>query len=334
LDAAQREPLLRDACGADNSLRAEVEALLAEADRQATATSTATARPVGATDAPRNAGAARVGAVVGPYKLLQLIGEGGMGEVWRAEQTHPIRRTVAIKLIKPGMDSRAVLARFEQERQALALMNHPNVARVLDAGTTDTGRPYFVMEHVPGEPITAFCDRHRYTTAQRLALFVQACEAVQHAHQKAIIHRDLKPKNILVMLQDNRPVVNVIDFGIAKATAQKLTERTLFTETGQLVGTPEYMSPEQAEMSGLDIDTRSDLYSLGVVLYELLTGAPPFDATRLRSAGFAEIQRIIREVEPPRPSTRLSSLGEGAGEVARKRQTQIDELTKQLRREL
>ena len=265
LHAAQRQALLRDACAGDDALRMEVEALLAAADRQSTATAAQTPGPTAGADARRGDGSACAGAVVGPYKLLQLIGEGGMGEVWRAEQLHPIKRAVAVKLIKLGMDSRAVIARFEQERQALALMNHPNVARVLDAGTRDDGRPYFVMEYVPGEAITAFCDRHNYTTEQRLALFVQACEAVQHAHQKAIIHRDLKPANILVMLQDGQPIVKVIDFGIAKATAQKLTERTLFTEAGQLVGTPEYMSPEQAEMSALDIDTRTDIYSLGVV---------------------------------------------------------------------
>jgi eukaryotic-like serine/threonine-protein kinase len=257
-----------------------------------------------------------------------------MGIVYKGEQTTPIRRTVALKVIKLGMDTAAVVARFEAERQALAVMNHPNVAKVFDAGATDTGRPYFVMEYVDGEPITRFCDRENYTTRQRLELFKQACDAVQHAHQKAIIHRDLKPSNILVAVQDGKPVVKVIDFGVAKAIEQKLTERTLFTEAGLFLGTPEYMSPEQAEAGALDIDTRTDIYSLGVVLYELLSGTLPFDPQALRSAGYAEIQRIIREVDAPRPSTRLSSLGEGGLEIAVKRQIQIDDLTKLLRSEL
>jgi len=272
---------------------------------------------------------------VGPYVIQQVIGEGGMGTVYRAEQRHPIRRIVALKLVKLGMDTREVVARFESERQALALMNHPNVARVLDAGATETGRPYFVMELVQGEPITTFADRHKLTVRQRLELFVQACDAVQHAHQKAIIHRDIKPSNILVTLADAKPTVKVIDFGVAKALSSRLTERTLFTETGQLVGTPEYMAPEQADGGGgLDVDTRSDVYSLGVVLYELVCGALPFDARTFRSGGYNEIQRIIREVDPPRPSTRLSKLGKGAEEVARLRQTDPGGLDRQLKREL
>jgi tetratricopeptide (TPR) repeat protein len=259
------------------------------------------------------------GAVIGRYKLLQPIGEGGFGVVFMAEQTEPIRRKVALKIIKLGMDTKQVIARFEAERQALALMDHPHIARVLDAGATETGRPYFVMELVKGIPITEYCDRNNLATRERLELFMHVCHAVQHAHQKGIIHRDLKPRNVLVTLHDGRPVPKVIDFGIAKATQQPLTEKTMFTEFGQFVGTPVYMSPEQAELSGLDVDTRSDIYSLGVLLYELLTGKTPFDAARLRSAAFNEMQRIIREEEPPRPSTRLSTLGDELTSVATRR---------------
>ena len=271
---------------------------------------------------------------VGPYQIQSVIGEGGMGTVYKAEQRAPIRRIVALKLVKLGMDTRQVIHRFESERQALALMNHPNVAKVLDAGATDQGRPYFVMEFVAGEAITRFADRHKLTVRQRLELIVQACAGVQHAHQKAIIHRDLKPTNILVATVDDKPVVKVIDFGMAKALSQRLTERTLFTETGQLVGTPEYMAPEQAESAVEDVDTRTDVYSLGVVLYELLTGALPFDSGAMRGAGYNEIQRIIREVDPPRPSTRLLRLGAGAADVARLRQTPLELLRRQLRDEL
>ena len=249
-----------------------------------------------------------LGTVIGPYKLLQRIGEGGFGVVYMAEQSVPVRRRVALKIIKQGMDTRQVIARFEAERQALAMMDHINIARVLDAGATESGRPYFVMELVRGEPITDYCDKHELSTNERLDLFRDVCHAVQHAHTKGIIHRDIKPTNILVTVADAKPVPKVIDFGIAKATSSQLTDKTLFTEMRQLVGTPEYMSPEQAEMSAADIDTRTDIYSLGVVLYELLTGTTPFDKARLRSAPYSEIQKMIREQEPQRPSTRLDSM--------------------------
>ncbi|HZL88304.1 MAG TPA: serine/threonine-protein kinase [Pirellulaceae bacterium] len=248
------------------------------------------------------------GTKIGPYKLLQQIGEGGFGVVYMAEQEQPVFRKIALKIIKPGMDTKEVISRFESERQALALMDHPNIARVLDAGATESGRPYFAMELVKGVALTKFCDDNHLPPEARLELFIQVCNAIQHAHQKGIIHRDLKPSNVMVTLHDGRPVPKVIDFGVAKAISQKLTERTLFTAYGQVIGTPAYMSPEQAEMSGLDVDTRSDVYSLGVLLYELLTGTTPFEAKRLSEVGFAEMQRIIREEEPPRPSTRVSTL--------------------------
>jgi tetratricopeptide (TPR) repeat protein len=246
--------------------------------------------------------------VIGHYKLLEQIGEGGMGLVFMAEQTRPVRRKVALKVLKPGMDTRQVVTRFEAERQALALMDHPNIAKIHDAGTTATGRPYFVMELVRGVPITEFCDQRRFTPRQRLELFVTVCQAVQHAHQKGIIHRDLKPSNVLGTLHDVVAVPKVIDFGIAKATGQRLTERTLFTQFAQMVGTPLYVSPEQAEMNGLDVDTRSDVYALGVLLYELLTGTTPFESATLKQVGLDEMRRIIREQEPPTPSQRLSTL--------------------------
>jgi serine/threonine protein kinase len=244
---------------------------------------------------------------IGPYKLLQKLGEGGMGTVYVAQQERPVARRVALKIIKAGMDSAHVIARFEQERQALALMDHPNIAKVFDAGTTETGRPYFVMELVKGIPFTKFCDQEHLTPKERLELFIPICHAVQHAHQKGIIHRDLKPSNVLIALYDGRPVPKVIDFGVAKATGQKLTDQTMFTEVGQIVGTLEYMAPEQAELNNLDIDTRADIYSLGVLLYELLAGSPPFTRRQLRSAAFTEMLRLIREVEPPKPSTKVSS---------------------------
>jgi serine/threonine protein kinase len=245
---------------------------------------------------------------IGAYRIIERIGEGGMGLVYKAEQRQPVRRLVALKVIRVGMDTEEVVARFEAERQALALMNHPNVAKVYEAGMTDAGRPFFAMEFVPGVPLTRYCDDNKLTTRQRLELFIPVCNAVQHAHQKGIIHRDLKPSNILVTLFDGKPVPKVIDFGIAKATNQQLTQKTLFTQTGALIGTPEYMSPEQAMTSGLDVDTRTDVYSLGVILYELLTGTVPFDPRALRDAGLEGMARMIRETEPPKPSTRLSTL--------------------------
>jgi serine/threonine protein kinase len=320
---AGRAAVLDRECGPDADLRRRVEALLRANDEPDSVVDRPAAdEPPSGTGAftpdPEDAGSSAAeqplaegpGTRIGPYKLLQPIGEGGMGAVYMAEQEHPVRRRVAVKVIKPGMDTRQVVARFEAERQALALMDHPNIAKVLDAGTTGNGRPYFVMELVKGVPITRFCDDHHLTPRERLELFVPVCEAVQHAHQKGVIHRDLKPSNVLVALYDGKPVPKVIDFGVAKALHQKLTDRTMFTEFGQVVGTLEYMSPEQAEVNQLDIDTRSDVYSLGVLVYELLTGTTPFDRQRLRSAALREVLRIIREEEPPKPSTRLSGSDE------------------------
>jgi serine/threonine protein kinase len=305
LPVHERGAYLAQACGDNQALRQEVESLLQahEADGSflaqvdsATGLTMMLALPT-----------ERVGSIIGPYKLLQQIGEGGMGTVFLAEQSQPVQRKVAFKIIKPGMDSRQVIARFEAERQALALMDHPNIAKVLDAGTTDGGRPYFVMELVKGVPITKYCDERRLTPEERLKLFVAVCHAVQHAHQKGIIHRDLKPSNVMVCLYDGKPVPKVIDFGVAKATGQRLTERTLFTDLGQVVGTLEYMSPEQAELNQLDVDTRSDIYSLGVLLYELLTGTTPLERKRFEAVAFLEVLRLIREEEPQKPSTRLST---------------------------
>jgi serine/threonine protein kinase len=264
---------------------------------------------------------------IGPYKLLQKLGEGGMGAVFVAEQEHPVKRRVALKIIKAGMDSAQVIARFEQERQALALMDHPNIAKVLDAGTTANGRPYFVMELVKGIPITKFCDHEHLTPKERLELFIPVCHAIQHAHQKGIIHRDLKPSNVIIALYDGKPVPKVIDFGVAKATSQKLTERTVFTEVGQMIGTLEYMAPEQAELNNLDIDTRADIFALGVLLYELLTGSPPFTGRQLRSVAFTEMLRMIRELEPPKPSTKLSS-SEKLPSIAANRRLEPAKLTR------
>jgi len=278
--------------------------------------------------------AERVGGQIGPYKLLSALGEGGFAIVYLAEQERPVKRRVALKIIKPGMDSKEVVARFEAERQALALLDHPNIARVFDAGTTEEGHPYFIMEHVNGLSVTEFCDSQKLSIRDRLDLFLRICEAVQHAHQKGIIHRDIKPSNILVASQQDKAVPKVIDFGIAKAITQPLTERTLFTQKGQLVGTPEYMSPEQVQMSAGDIDTRSDIYSLGVLLYELLTGVMPFDPQKLRESGIDDLRRIIREQNPKTPSTRLTSLGEYAEKIAESRGTNVATLAKRLHEEL
>jgi serine/threonine protein kinase/tetratricopeptide (TPR) repeat protein len=327
---AARASYLEAQCGVDHELRQEVEDLLDHARR------------LGPFLEPEENGVdgtifhpipERPGTVIGPYKLLQQIGEGGMGVVFMAAQTEPLQRTVALKIIKPGMDTRQVIARFEAERQAVAMMDHPNIAKVLDAGTTDTGRPYFVMELVKGVPITKYCDEKHLPLRARLELFVQVCQAVQHAHQKGIIHRDIKPNNVLVAEYDNQAVPKVIDFGVAKATAQKLTEHTMFTEFGQVLGTMEYMSPEQAKLNQLDIDTRSDIYSLGVLLYELLAGSTPFEGKRLNEAAFDEMLRIIREEEPPKPSTRLSSI-DTLPSVAVNRHTEPVRLSKDVRGEL
>jgi serine/threonine protein kinase/tetratricopeptide (TPR) repeat protein len=273
-------------------------------------------------------------AVIGPYRLTQMLGVGGMGEVWRADQSEPIHRTVALKLIKAGMDTRAVVARFDSERQALALMEHPNIAKVFDAGATAEGRPYFVMEYVHGVPITDYCDRHRLTIKERLELFMQVCEGVQHAHQKAIIHRDLKPSNVLVEEVNRKPVPKIIDFGLAKAMGQQLTEMTLFTEAGAMLGTPDYMSPEQTDRNERNIDTRTDVYSLGVILYELLVGELPIGSPELRAAGIEAMLRKICEQEPPRPSTKLKSLGQSAKDSAERRREEPKSLERHLRGDL
>ncbi len=338
--AAEREPFLEKACGADAALRQRVRDLLAAHEKAAGILGPPAdpSVPSGKTlgyPATSAVAAEQVGTVVGGrYKLLQQIGEGGMGTVFMAEQTEPVARKVAVKVIKAGMDSAQVIARFEAERQALAMMDHQNIARVLDAGTTDTGRPYFVMELVKGVAITKYCDDAHLTPRERLELFVPVCQAIQHAHQKGIIHRDIKPTNVLVSLYDGKPVPKVIDFGVAKATQQKLTERTIFTGFGALVGTLEYMSPEQSEMNQLDIDTRSDIYSLGVLLYELITGTTPLSRKQLRDAAYSEILRLIREVEPPKPSTRLSDAREALPSISAHRKTEPAKLTRWVRGEL
>jgi serine/threonine protein kinase len=309
LEPGQRAAYLARVCGEDASLRHRLENLLAAADQAGDFLEPSLQPPAPASTMVVSLPVTeKAGDVIGHYKIREKLGEGGCGAVYVAEQTEPVRRRVALKIIKLGMDTRSVIARFEAERQALAMMDHPNIAKVLDAGTTDTGRPFFVMELVRGIRITEYCDQHNLDTTQRLSLFIQVCHAIQHAHQKGIIHRDIKPSNILVTLHDGVPVPKVIDFGIAKAIEGRLSDLTVYTELHQFIGTPAYMSPEQAEMSGLDIDTRSDIYSLGVLLYELLTGRTPFDPRELLEAGLDQMRRTIREKEPLRPSTRLSTM--------------------------
>ena len=330
-DPAQRAAYLDRACRGDQGLRAEVEALLNAHERAGDFLEAPPAAGVTLNNPTQIDGP---GTAIGRYELLELIGEGGMGLVYLAEQKEPVKRRVALKIIKPGMDSKQVIARFEAERQALAVLDHPNIAHVFDAGGTETGRPYFVMEHVKGMSITRYCDDKKLTIEQRLRLFEQVCEGVQHAHQKGIIHRDLKPSNILVTMQGDRPVPKIIDFGIAKATTQSLTDVTVFTYQGQLLGTPEYMSPEQVDLATQDIDTRSDIYSLGVVLYELLAGVLPFESESFTKIGLAEIQRTIREDEPASPSLRLTQMGDKAKGIAESRGTHVVPLARRLHREL
>jgi serine/threonine protein kinase len=326
----ERAAYLDQACAGDPDLRRRVEKMLAaqaEAGsflEQPAEASTVDEQPI--SEGP--------GSIIGPYKLLEQIGEGGFGVVFMAEQTQPVRRKVALKVLKPGMDTRQVVARFQAERQALAIMDHPNIAKVHDGGATPSGRPFFVMELVKGVPITRFCDENHLTPRQRLELFIPVCHAVQHAHQKGIIHRDLKPSNVLVTVHDTTPVVKIIDFGVAKALGQELTDKTLFTGFAQMIGTPLYMSPEQAGQSGLDVDTRSDIYSLGVLLYELLTGTTPFDRKRFKEAAYDEVLRIIREEEPPKPSTRLSHSKDSLLSISAQRHTEPAKLTKLVRGEL
>jgi WD40 repeat protein/serine/threonine protein kinase len=344
-DEAEREAVIAKACGEDKALRQKVEYLLREEKElggflekpaMEGARDTTLMRPATGFDGEQNAVLREnEGELIGPYKLLQKIGEGGCGRVYMAEQVKSVRRRVALKIIKLGMDTRNVIARFESERQALALMDHSNIARVLDAGSTETGRPYFVMELVRGIPITEYCDKEKLSARERLGIFIQVSNAIQHAHQKGIIHCDIKPSNILVTLHDGVPVPKIIDFGIAKATEQRLTDNTLFTEYQAFIGTPVYMSPEQAEMSGLDIDTRSDIYALGVLLYELLVGQTPFDAETLRNVGLDECRRTIRETEPAPPSTRFSTMLDAEQtDVARHRHTHSPHLIHLLRGDL
>ena len=317
-DPDEREAFLREACGGDDALRRQVENLL----RRHEDAGSFLERPPLDEDLALASGQAagirteHVGTKIGPYKLIQQLGEGGMGTVWVAEQTEPVKRRVALKVIKPGHDSAQVVRRFEAERQAMALMDHTHIAKVLDAGATQAGRPYFVMELVKGVPITRYCDELNLPVRERLELFVPVCQAIQHAHGQGIVHRDIKPSNVLVCMEDGKAIPKIIDFGVAKALQTRLTSESLHTEIGQLIGTLEYMAPEQAELSALDIDARADVYALGVLLYELLTGTTPLEKSRLRSAAFAELLRMIKEEEPPRPSTRLTELTQGGGRRA------------------
>src|SRR6188474_3681888 len=335
--SSERACYLDAACGTDLALRQRVEDLLRASENAGDFLEEPPTGLGANTDSTLviHELSEKPGDKIGRYKLLQQIGEGGCGVVYMAEQEKPIRRRVALKVIKLGMDTRNVIARFEAERQALALMDHPNIARVLDAGATETGRPYFVMELVRGIKITDYCDQNNVSAEERLELFIQVCNAVQHAHQKGIIHRDLKPSNIMVTMHDGVPVPKVIDFGIAKATEQRLTDKTLFTSYAQLMGTPAYMSPEQMELSGLNLDTRSDIYSLGVLLYELMTGRTPFDTTDLLKLGVDELRRTVREQEPLSPSAKLQTFNnEELTKTARRHQVEALRLVSQLRGDL
>ncbi len=326
IEPEARGEFLQKECGEDEALRRQVESLIAADDRAGEIFEVATLE--------RGESQLEKGQQIGPYRILQVLGEGGMGVVYRggARTTGPTQSGAKAHQAGDGYQDR--VARFESERQALALMSHPSIASVYDAGATGEGRPYFVMEYVDGIPITDYCDKHRLSIKERLELFAQVCDGVQHAHLKGIIHRDIKPSNVLVTIRGDKSLPKIIDFGVAKATSQRLAEKTIFTELGQLIGTPEYMSPEQAEMTGMDIDTRTDVYSLGVLLYELLVGAQPFDPKELRRAGFNEIIRKIREDDPPTPSTRLESLGEASTTAAKNRRVELPNLMRQLRGDL